>query len=366
MLTTDLLETVHRNTFETEQLGRLPQEVLNALYEIDALRVMVPKEYGGLEWPLPEIVHFFEDLAQADGNVGWVVNLVAGANMFSGYLDENTARSVFSDAKVCCAGSGAPSGKAVKVSGGYRLTGRWKYASGSAHATHFTANAYLYDRQGVPIENERKQKMLSFIFETQYVQIYDTWHTTGLCATSSNEFSVDDIFVPEDQAFSLLTPSKQASGALYRFPFNVLAVLNMAVMPVGMGMHFIDLYNSLLESKKPLNENVVLKENEIIKQLTKQAIPPFLVAREDMYSTLETIWTRYVNKDDVSLNLLDDLTDRARIAAEKARRMLFLLYPVCGMNMVFPTSHLNKVWRDMSVASQHYLLAPQNFDISSS
>lgn len=356
VLSPDLVHLIRKNTFKTEENRALPEEVLNALYKEDALRITVPKECGGGEWSLLKIVKFFEALAQADGNVGWVVNLGAGANMFSGYMEKEVAQSLFGNEKVWCAGSGAPSGKAQKTKGGYLLSGRWKYASGAAHATYFTANAMIYDENGM--QSEDSSEFLSFIFPREAVTIYDTWNTTGLRATSSHEFSVRHLFVPEKHTFSLLHPSDYVHSPLYRFPFERMAVINMACMPIGMGMHFIECYQSLIETKKPLNDSTVLKDIPRIRELSQRAISPFLLARKQMYELLQEVWNCYEDDTKPTLEALDNLEESARYAAEKARKMLFDLYPVCGMNMVFPTNELNKIWRDMSVASQHYLLFP--------
>ncbi len=358
LLSSDLFKVIRENTFETEKLKKLSPEVLAGLYEMDAMRVMVPEEYGGLAWPLPKIVSFFETLAQADGNVGWVVNLVAGANMFAGYLEKDIAQHIFSDRKVGCAGSGAPSGKAIKTQGGFILSGKWKYASGSAHATHFTANAFLYEQDN-PVIGDNGKEFLSFIFPKEEVEIYNTWQTTGLCATSSNEFEVKNIFVPNNRSFSLTAPSPHLSNTIYRFHFELLAVLNMAVMPIGMGLHFIECYEELLKNKKPLNSASVLNGNTVVQQINHRVIPSFFTERENMYRLLDNLWGLYEEGVEVSSASQLALAKQARKAAEKAREMLFSLYPICGMNMAFPTEPLNKIWRDMSVASQHYLLFPQ-------
>lgn len=358
MLNPEMVTTIRKYAFEAEQKRKLTDQVLSLLYQSDALRVMIPAACGGCEWPLPKVVAFFEALAWADGNTGWLVNLGAGANMFAGYFEEATAKTIFQKSEVCCAGSGATSGKAICTKGGYLLSGRWKYASGSAHASHFTANAILHDKTGQPMIKDKQPEFRSFIFERKQVTVYDTWHTTGLCATSSNDFSVENLFVPDAHVFSLVSPSVYANTPLYHFPFEVLAVVNMACMPTGIGMHFIDLFHELAENKKPLYSDVLLKDNSIVKQITESVIPSFLTARESMYATLQQAWNCYEKGASAEPDLLNEVCKTAGTAAASARKMVFELYPLCGMNMVFPTSELNKVWRDLSVASQHYLLSP--------
>src|SRR5690606_18355344 len=154
------------------------------------------------------------------------VNLGAGANMFSGYLEKEAAQKIFNSEKTCCAGSGAISGRATKVAGGYKISGYWKYASGSAHATHFTANCFILDEKNNQIFEDGKVVFKSFIFPKEKVEIKDTWHVIGLKATSSNDFEVNNLFVPEHCSFSLLKPSEHAASSLFQIPFELLAVVN--------------------------------------------------------------------------------------------------------------------------------------------
>lgn len=359
MITAETVEKLRKNAFDIEQLGRLNETVLDFIRRQDALRIMVPKTCGGAEWSFPGIVAYLEALAWIDGNLGWLVNLGAGANMFAGYMEESVACRLFEPPGTWCAGSGATSGVAKRTSRGYILSGRWKYASGAAHATHFTANALLFDEAERPVlQKDGKQDFRSFIFPAAEVTIYNTWNTTGLKATSSQDFSVENLFVPDAHVFSLVKPSGFASGPLYHFPFDVLAVVTMACMSTGMAFHFMDLFHDLLEKKKPLYRDKKLSEDLKIQRFSEKSSHRFFLARDKMYDALQTAWNFYEKGEQADVSHLEALTAASKKAVAEARKMVYDLYPLCGMNMVFYGSELNKVWRDMAVASQHYLLSP--------
>lgn len=346
ILEKDTITTIRENTFEIEQAGKLNKVVLQLIEQKDALRILVPKECGGQAWALPQTVAFFEALAWADGNVGWLVNLGAGANMFAGYMQQTTASELFKSPETWCAGSGAASGKAFKTKGGYTLSGRWKYASGAAHATYFTANALLFDEDKRPnIQEDGTQAFLSFLFMRDETTVYDSWKVTGLKATSSNDFSADNLFVPDERTFSLIKPSNFATAPIYRFPFDVLAVVNMACMPTGMALHFIDLFRTLVVNKKPLYSDKTLQDHSKIMETTEKSIASFLDARIAMYDALEQAWQPYEKGDTAEQKQLDELIHTSKQAAQLARQVVFDLYPICGMNMVFAGSELNKVWQ---------------------
>lgn len=354
----DALQHIRANALATEILQRLPQDTLELLYKNRWFHVLVPEVLGGQEMSLPEVVRLFEALAWADANVGWCVNLGAGANIFAGYFDAETGKEIFLPAQTCCAGSGAVTGTARQVSGGYQVSGQWKYASGATHATHFTANCYLLDKKGEQIKSDGEPVFRSFIFPAEQVTILDTWHVIGLKATSSNDFKVEDIFVPEAHTFSLLQASAFAQGPLYHFPFEQMAVVNMACMLSGIALHFIDLYRELAAHKKPLHGNGLLAENETAKELERKATTAFYTVRAHMYHTLQLTWKEYAAGQTAGEALLQALSRDARKAAEEARQVMYDLYPLCGMSILNPGSELNKVWRDAATAGQHYLLSP--------
>lgn len=358
IISKEALEHIRAGALATEVLQRLPQDTLDLLYRNRWFHVLVPEVLGGREMPLPEVVRLFEALAWADANVGWCVNLGAGANIFAGYFTEQVGREIFTSAQTCCAGSGAVTGTALRVPGGYKVNGQWKYASGSTHATHFTANCYLLDENGQQLQSNGEAIFRSFIFPAEQVTVLDTWHVIGLNATSSNHFKVEDIFVPEAHTFSLLQASAFAQGPLYHFPFEQMAIVNMACMLTGITLHFIDLYRELAAHKKPMHSNNLLSENEQAKEIESKATTAFYTAREHMYHTLQLTWKEYAAGKTAGTALLQALSRDARKAAQEARQVIFQLYPLCGMSILNPATELNKVWRDAATAGQHYLLSP--------
>ena len=351
---------IRQQSAKCEQQGGLSQEMLELIYQNQWLQVMEPKSVNGLEWEFPQIVRLFESLSWADGNVGWCVNLGAGANMFSGYLEQGTAQQIFNSEKICCAGSGAISGTAVQVKNGFLISGKWKYASGSAHATHFTANCFLMDDQNKPILEQGKHIFKSFIFPREKVRVMDTWHVVGLKATSSNDFEVEGLFVPEACSFSLLKPSEHAVGPLFKFPFDLLAVVNMAIVPIGITLHFIDLFQDLMAYKKPLHGVGYLKDNEQLQLKFKKETEQFYQLRNELYQKIDQVWTYFMGNEIPDGKYIADLKVLARDAAFQSRILIMELFPFCGMSIIYEDAAINKVWRDLSVAMQHYLLSPLN------
>jgi len=358
ILSPEIIETLRGRTFETEELKSLPRETLELIYKQRWFQVLVPKNCGGLEYTLPQVVRLFEALTYADANVGWCINLGAGANMFAGYLNGKVSREIFNHPETCCAGSGAVSGRATKVAGGYRLSGRWKYASGANHATHFTANALLLDESGMLLMEDGQPMFRSMILPKKNITNHKNWDAIGLKATSSNDFTADNVFVKDEYVFDLKRPSAFADGPLYRFPFVHLAEVNMTCMITGIALHFLESYEALAKNKKPLHSNVQLSENDGAKLILQKTADGFLQARAGMYDLLDRTWAYYEKNEVPADTLITDFRKAIYAAAKASRQLIYDLFPLCGLNIVSFQSEMNKIWRDAAVAGQHYLLSP--------
>lgn len=356
-----LINALSRYRQQIEAQRKLPQEVLDIIYANRWFQLAVPQACAGLEKSLPEIVAIFDALAAVDANIAWCVNLGAGANMFSGYLAPEIASSIFSSPQTAIAGSGKISGTAQPTAGGWMVTGQWKYASGADHATHFTANATLCDASGSELKNpDGTPQFLSFLFPASDVDNLGNWDAIGLRGTSSHDFAVKNAFVPHAHTFSLTKPSPFANSALYRFPFESMAIVNMTSMQTGIARHFLEQFRLLAQTKKPYTSQATLAENSAVQQCLQNHEQAFTQARKAMFDSLQLAWDQVESKQTLAPTQQKTLHDHCRKAAATGLAMIDALYPLCGMNILQSDSTLNQIWRDAHTASQHFLLSPLN------
>ncbi|HLA52846.1 MAG TPA: hypothetical protein VK618_06065, partial [Flavitalea sp.] len=292
-----------------------------------------------------------EAAAWADGSFGWALNLGAGANMFAAFLPPEIAKKLFIHAEICIAGSGALSGKAEKVDGGYLVNGSWRYATGAPHAQFFSISCLLTEN------GEPTSKTQSFIVPSHQVTITDLWNSHGLKATASHDFKIEDVLVPDDFSFNLTEPSIFADSPLYKIPFLPLAEALLAVTMSGMGCHFIDLLKSLLKEKIQANPNRS-KDYPAMETAIQAGEATLNKVRDDLYKTVSEAWLRYEGGETVDEVELDQIISDAKRCAFVTRTEVDKLYPWAGMDAIIPESELNRVWRDIHTASQHILLSP--------
>lgn len=234
---------------EADRACRLPEAVVHALRELDLFRLWVPRRYGGRELALPDALGVYESAARIDGSVGWAVMIGAGGGLFAPWLDEQAAQAIFARPDAVIAGSGAPEGRADKVPGGYRVSGRWRYASGAHYATTFTANCVLHEGGEALRDGEGRPLIRAMAFEPSQVRILPTWNPGGMRGTGSHDFEVEDAFVPEARSFSLFTDTPRLSTALTHLPFAVLTELPVISVALGIAAHALESFATLARGR---------------------------------------------------------------------------------------------------------------------
>ena len=125
----------HRAAFDRER--RLPDIVFNALADAGLFRLWLPASLGGPELSPLAFMRVVEVASALDGSVGWLVGNGGGMSRTGGYLPAAIAGDWFASPRAFIVSATGAVGSAEVVSGGYRVTGRWPFGSGSPHATHF-------------------------------------------------------------------------------------------------------------------------------------------------------------------------------------------------------------------------------------
>ena len=140
----DLTPTITARAAEIEAARRVPADLLADLIGTGCFRMLLPSSHGGAASDLATAMRTLETLAVADASVAWTVGIGAGA-----WLDlVGLPRATFDDIvgtspDVIGAGVFQPAGTAVPAEGGYRVTGRWSFASGCEHATWIYGNCIV-------------------------------------------------------------------------------------------------------------------------------------------------------------------------------------------------------------------------------
>ena len=182
----------------SEKLGRLDAPSIEAVRNTRLLQMFCPSELGGLEADPVTAILVLEALARIDGSAGWTIGILSGAGLFAGpHLPAAAARRIYSQGIPPMAGSFLPKGQAEPVPGGYRVKGRWPYASGIHHADWVLAGAFVSDKPG-------PAGARLVVLPREEAVIHDNWQVAGLKGTGSCDFSIENVFVAEEMTCALI------------------------------------------------------------------------------------------------------------------------------------------------------------------
>ena len=243
-LAPQLAETAARD----RELRRLSDQTWKILLEGGFVRSLQPARWGGGEVALIDFVDATLELSRVSPAAGWVAGVI-GVHPWQLALFEDAAqRELWSeDAATMHSSSYNPTGKAEKVAGGYKVSGRWSFSSGCDHCSGVMLGAICGSREvaGKPVRDFR-----SFLLRRDQYQIDDNWHVAGLQGTGSKDIVVTEAFVPEyrsqshfDYAMNLPLPGQKLNdGPLFRLPWSVVFHMALASATLGSARGFVDLW----------------------------------------------------------------------------------------------------------------------------
>jgi 3-hydroxy-9,10-secoandrosta-1,3,5(10)-triene-9,17-dione monooxygenase len=232
---------------EADQSRRLPDSVWKTMHEAGLFRALQPARWGGGEVHLREFFDAVIEVSRSSGSAGWVMGVIGVHPWQLALFPERAQQQMWgADPGRMHSSSYSPSGKAIKVDGGYRLSGRWSFSSGSDHCSAVNVGVMAGRRDmGAGVELPDFRSMV--VFEGDY-EIVDTWHTAGLKGTGSNDIVIDDVFVPDHLSQSHLDYLLDAplpgwdvnTGPLYRAPWAVVFNFALAASVYGTALGYLD------------------------------------------------------------------------------------------------------------------------------
>jgi alkylation response protein AidB-like acyl-CoA dehydrogenase len=284
--------------------------------------------------------------------------LCSGANWFIGFLQQDTAATLFQSEKVCLAGSGRPSGIARMINDDeFEISGSWPYATGAAHATAFTANCHIEKDGSILLQEDGTPIVATFIFLRNEVQIQDDWKGMGMMATSSNSFEVSGLKVNKNRRFEIDENKTILPDKIYQYPFLQFAESTLAVNMSGMAIHFMDLFGENLKERN-LSDHFTENRRQALFLRCEAARRKQQEARDHFYQTLQTSWDGWDDNKYFATPALENVSHVSRHLSVTSREVVDELFPLCGLVASNPASAMNRVWRNLHTASLHPFLLP--------
>jgi alkylation response protein AidB-like acyl-CoA dehydrogenase len=328
--------------------------------EAGLFQIVVPHSLGGWEAQLHVLSDVCLEVAKADASAAWCVSQNAGICRMAGYLPREGAEEIFGDSRAVLAWGNGPS-TAVKVDGGYRLTGRFSFASGIRHATWTGAHdAPLADRDGNPVFDESgKRRTVTLFFRPSEAEITNVWQVSGLRGTGSDSYRVEDLFVPDHRAE---LPERQEPGPLYLFGTTNVFSTGFASVSLGIARATLDAFIELAATKTPRHVNGLLREQPTAHDHVARTEATWRSAYALLSNTVRDAWERTCAHNELSLESRVDLRLATTYAMQQSAIVVDAAYTASGATAIFEANPFERRFRDMHAATQHLQAREDHFE----
>ncbi|HED3854069.1 acyl-CoA dehydrogenase family protein [Enterobacter soli] len=346
-----LLSDVAARSPDFEHQRHISDDVIARFREVGVYRALVPKMYGGEECSPAQFCELIEQISTADGSAGWVASF-GMSPFYLGALPPDTLKELYRDGPdVVFAGGIFPTQKATQADGGYRVSGRWSFASGSMGATVL----------GVGILPEGDQALPRMaVLPRERVQIDPVWDTVGLAGTGSHDLVINDAFVPNEWTF-IRGGALNLEGPLYRYPVLSLATQVLSVVALGVARAALNEIYAIAHRQQSVTGAPRLADRPQAQMQIARCEAELRSARAWFYDAIDDVWQRLLAGDDASCEHINALrlssTHVTRVAADVARQALALN----GMGGVTMRSPLQRYVRDTMVITQHAFMGDLSY-----
>ena len=342
---------------EIEAARQIPPDISRAMGEAGFYRLFLTQACGGFEVSPRTAAEVYEALAQGDAACGWVAFIACTTTLAFGRLTDEATREIMARPDSLATGVFAANGRATKVPGGFRVTGRWDWGSGSPNADWIGGGCILVE-DGEPLLNSAglpRNHML--FFRADQVTSLDTWQVAGLSGTGSTAFEVSDVFVEERHAAGVLRP-RLPDRPLFRFPaFSPLAQ-GIGAVALGIARAALDEATRVAGEKRRGGSTATLAERANTQIEVARAEARLRAARAFFYGALDEAWALALAGEPVPLDLSRNMRLSVNHAVAESAAVVDAMYTLAGGTSVYATSPLQRQFRDIHVATQHFMVSP--------
>ncbi len=256
---------------EIDRRHEVTPEVVEALVAEDMLRLLLPRSLGGQEIHLLDYCKANEALGWADASVAWFINQsnVSSATSAAS-MPREAALAMFDGPREGLAwGARHNNSQAIRVEGGYRLTGTWSFASGGRHTRLLGAHSAVQNPDGTPHMRYGRQDDRSFVFLRAEAKIIDNWQVLGLRGTGSDSYTVTDLFIPDAHAPARdVIEERREPGPLYVIGSTLLYACGFCSVTLGLARHMLETYIDLAYGRHSrASVNPMAKNNAVQREI---------------------------------------------------------------------------------------------------
>ena len=339
---------------EIEAARRLPPDLIRDLTTAGCFRMLVPRSHGGGGFDLATAMGVIEELSRADASVAWTSMNLAGGWINLGTIPRATFDALYAEGPdVIIGGVFSPAGTAVPVDGGYRVNGRWAFASG-CEDSHWLFGNCMEDAGGAP-------QLRTVLFSPDQIKIEDTWSVSGLCGTGSHHLMADNVFVRAERTCLPFADPPCLDEPLLRMPMPPIFAFGVASVAVGIAQGALEDILALSANKVPLLAHTSLATNPLFQNQLGAADAKLRAARGLLYAEAVAAWGTAVAGAAFTPELRAKMRSAITWAATTAASVVDMAYHAGGGSSIYSGNPLQRRFRDVNALTQHFLVKPDTF-----
>ena len=335
---------------EADRARRLSAEAMAALHEQALFRLLLPVAYGGAEMALPVFLPVIEAIARHDGSAAWCVAQGNGCASLAGFLEPALAQEIWGRDPSGVLAWGPGKAEARPVEGGYSVTARTGFASGSHHATWLAAHCTVIEDDSSPrLDANGAPEIRSVLFPADTVELSDGWDAVGLRGTGSDGFACDDLFVPEERTVvrATMIRDRPAISSLHGMPLMSVYAIGFAAVALGIARGVFESFVALAQDKRPRGARFTLKENPAVHDEVARAGARIRGARAFLAEAAEAGAADLADAGRMSLDTLMTIRLAGTHAIHEAKAAVDILFDTAGTSAVMASSPFERRFRDI-------------------
>ena len=352
----DLLPAIRERAARAEALRQLPDETFADFQEAGLFRALQPKRYGGFELDPGIQYQAVTEVGAVCGSTGWVFGVMGAHNWHLAVFPPQAQQDVWGeDDSAQLATSLAPTGAVERVDGGFRISGRWSFASGCDHCRWVVLGGIA-----PPAEDGAPPDARTFLLPRGDYAIDDNWHVMGLCGTGSKDIVVDGAFVPDYRthsyldAFHLRNPGMVVNDApLYRLPFGLVFAYTLGAAAIGAAKGALATFREQQRRRLNIRDRSRVAEDPFTQLRLAESAAEIDAAHERMLGNFAEMMRL------ARAGMEIPLAFRARVrwdsgkATDWSIRAVDRLMMASGGRGIFLANPIQRAWRDVHAMQAH-------------
>ena len=341
---------------EADDARRVPQRIFDAVEATGAFRVSAPRRFGGLAASTRDIQAVSRAIGRGDGSLAWMAGIYNTGAWVLSLMSDQAQDDVWGqggDPRALVSIVLATTSDAVPTEGGYRVTGRWTYGTGSREAS--------WSLLGVPLKNAVGDIVDAGValIPTSALTFEDDWHVAGMRSTASVTQIADDVFVPAHRIFRLTAAIEGGyvgtnTETSYRTMFVPSLFMNLVGPHLGMGRAALDFVIAESDKKSIAFTGYDRQASSTVFQYTIAKAAVHLDAAEALAEQVADEIYRTAERGDYHpYSTRIALRAKAGWIVDAVTQVIGELVTAHGSAGFAESSALQRIWRDQAAAARH-------------